>query len=274
MAKITAAEVNKLRKTTGAGMMDCKKALVEAEGDFEQAIEILRKKGQKVAAKRADRESSEGAAIAKVNGDSTQGVVISLNCETDFVAKNDSFVKLANDLADLALGYDSKDDFLAASIDGMTVADKLTEQTGVIGEKIEIGSFERLNAPFVGSYIHAGNKIATLVGLSANVDGAAEAAKDVAMQAAAMNPVALNEDGVDQSIIDKEIEIAKDQLRQEGKPEEMLDKIAQGKLKRFFKDNTLVNQAFIKDSKQSVAQYVKSVDSSLEVTGFSRVALG
>ncbi len=274
MAKITAAEVNKLRKTTGAGMMDCKKALVEAEGDFDQAIEILRKKGQKVAAKRADRESSEGAAIAKVNSDNDQGVVISLNCETDFVAKNDSFVKLANDLADLALGYDSKDDFLAASFDGMTVADKLTEQTGVIGEKIEIGSFERLNAPFVGSYIHAGNKIATLVGLSANVDGAAEAAKDVAMQAAAMNPVALNEEGVDQSIIDKEIEIAKDQLREEGKPEEMLDKIAQGKLQRFFKDNTLVNQAFIKDSKQSVAQYVKSVDSSLEVTGFSRVALG
>ena len=248
--------------------------MVEADGDFDQAIEILRKKGQKVAAKRADRESSEGAAIAKVNGNSTHGVVISLNCETDFVAKNDTFVKLANDLADLALGYDSKDDFLAASFEGMTVADKLTEQTGVIGEKIEIGSFERLNAPFVGSYIHAGNKIATLVGLSANVDGAAEAAKDVAMQAAAMNPVALNEDGVDQSIIDKEIEIAKDQLRQEGKPEEMLDKIAQGKLKRFFKDNTLVNQDFIKDSKQSVAQYVKSVDSSLEVTGFSRVALG
>ncbi|MCK0160776.1 translation elongation factor Ts [Allomuricauda sp. F6463D] len=274
MAKITAAEVNKLRKTTGAGMMDCKKALVEAEGDFEQAIEILRKKGQKVAAKRADRESSEGAAIAKVNGDNTQGVVISLNCETDFVAKNDTFVKLANDLADLALGFDDKDSFLAASIDGISVNEKLTEQTGVIGEKIEIGSFEKLNAPFVGSYIHAGNKIATLVGLSANVDGAAEAAKDVAMQAAAMNPVALNEDGVDQSIIDKEIEIAKDQLRTEGKPEDMLDKIAQGKLKRFFKDNTLVNQAFIKDSKQSVAQYVKSVDSSLEVAGFARVALG
>ena len=274
MAKITAAEVNKLRQATGAGMMDCKKALVEADGDFDQAIEILRKKGQKVAAKRADRDSSEGAAIAKVNDDNTQGVVISLNCETDFVAKNDSFVKLATDLADLALGFDKKEDFLAASFNGMTVADKLTEQTGVIGEKIEIGSFERLSAPFVGSYIHAGNKIATLVGLSANVDGAAEAAKDVAMQAAAMNPVALNEEGVDQSIIDKEIEIAKDQLRQEGKPEEMLDKIAQGKLKRFFKDNTLVNQDFIKDSKQSVAQYVKSVDSALEVTGFTRVALG
>nr|WP_299383229.1 translation elongation factor Ts [Allomuricauda sp.] len=274
MAKITAAEVNKLRKTTGAGMMDCKNALVEADGDFEKAIEILRKKGQKVAAKRADRDSSEGAAIAKVNDDNSAGVIISLNCETDFVAKNESFVTLANDLADVALGFDNKDAFLAAPFNGMTVAEKLTEQTGVIGEKIEIGSFEKLDAPFVGSYIHAGNKIATLVGLSAAVDGAAEAAKDVAMQAAAMNPVALNEEGVDQSVIDKEIEIAKDQLRQEGKPEAMLENIAKGKLKRFFKDNTLVNQAFIKDSKQSVAQYVKSVDASLEVTGFQRVALG
>lgn len=274
MANITAADVNKLRKTTGAGMMDCKKALVEADGDFDKAIEILRKKGQKVAAKRADRDSAEGAAIAKVKADNSQGVVISLNCETDFVAKNESFVQLANELAELALTHNSKDDFLAADFNGMTVAEKLTEQTGVIGEKIEIGSFETLIAPFVGSYIHAGNKIATLVGLSAAVDGAAEAAKDVAMQAAAMNPVALNEDGVDQSIIDKEIEIAKDQLRQEGKPEAMLDNIAKGKLKRFFKDNTLVNQAFIKDSKQSVAQYVKSVEASLEVTGFQRVALG
>ncbi|MEX0274438.1 MAG: translation elongation factor Ts [Flavobacteriaceae bacterium] len=274
MAKITAAEVNKLRKTTGAGMMDCKNALVEADGDFEKAIEILRKKGQKVAAKRADRDSLEGAAIAKVNGDKTNGVIISLNCETDFVAKNDSFVSLANDLAELALQYDSKDAFLTADFNGISVQEKLTEQTGVIGEKIEIGSFAKLNAPFVGSYIHAGNKIATLVGLSNVVDGAAEAAKDVAMQAAAMNPVALNEEGVDQATIDKEIEIAKDQLRQEGKPEEMLDRIAQGKLKRFFKDNTLVNQDFIKDSKKSVAQYVKSVDADLEVTGFERVALG
>ncbi|MCL6267260.1 translation elongation factor Ts [Flagellimonas myxillae] len=274
MAKITAAEVNKLRKATGAGMMDCKNALVEADGDFDKAIEILRKKGQKVAAKRADRDSSEGAAIAKVNDDNSTGVIISLNCETDFVAKNESFITLANSLADVALGFDNKDAFLAAPYNGMTVAEKLTEQTGVIGEKIEIGSFEKLDAPFVGSYIHAGNKIATLVGLSASVDGAAEAAKDVAMQAAAMNPVALNEEGVDQSVIDKEIEIAKDQLRQEGKPEAMLENIAKGKLKRFFKDNTLVNQAFIKDSKQSVDQYVKSVDSSLEVTGFQRVALG
>lgn len=274
MAKITAAEVNKLRQTTGAGMMDCKNALVEAEGDFDLAIEILRKKGQKVAAKRADRDSSEGAAIAKVNADNTTGVIISLNCETDFVAKNDTFVALANDLADLALNFDTKEEFLNADYKGNSVQDKLTEQTGVIGEKIEIGGFSKLSAPFVGSYIHAGNKIATLVGLSAAVKGADVAAKDVAMQAAAMNPVALNEEGVDQSIIDKEIEIAKDQLRQEGKPEAMLDNIAKGKLNRFFKDNTLVNQDFIKDSKQSVAQYVKSVDSKLEVTGFKRVALG
>ena len=274
MVKITAAEVNKLRKTTGAGMMDCKNALVEAEGDFEKAIEILRKKGQKVAAKRADRESSEGAAIAKVSDDHTNGVIISLNCETDFVAKNESFVTLANDLAEVALDYGDKEAFLNANFNGLTVQDKLTEQTGVIGEKIEIGGFKKLSAPFVGSYIHAGNKIATLVGLSSAVEGAEVAAKDVAMQAAAMNPIALNEQQVESSVIEKEIEIAKDQLRQEGKPEAMLDNIAKGKLNRFFKDNTLINQAFIKDSKQTVAQYVKSVNDDLEVTGFERVALG
>ena len=274
MVKITAAEVNKLRKTTGAGMMDCKNALVEAEGDFDKAIEILRKKGQKVASKRADRESSEGAAIAKVNSENTDGVIISLNCETDFVAKNESFISLAKELAEMALDYDNKDEFLNANFNGITVQDKLTEQTGVIGEKIEIGGFKRLSAPFVGSYIHAGNKIATLVGLSASVNGADVAAKDVAMQAAAMNPIALDESQVEQSVIEKEIEIAKDQLRQEGKPEAMLENIAKGKLNRFFKDNTLVNQSFIKDSKQTVAQYVKSVDNGLEVTGFQRVALG
>ena len=255
-------------------MMDCKKALVEAEGDFDKAIEILRKKGQKVAANRADRESSEGAAIAKLNSTNTEGVIISLNCETDFVAKNESFVALANELAELALSFTSKDEFLASDFKGISVQDKLIEQTGVIGEKIEIGGFERLNAPFVGSYIHAGNKIATLVGLSAAVAGAETAAKDVAMQAAAMNPVALDESSVDQAIIDKEIEIAKDQLRQEGKPEAMLEQIAKGKLNRFFKDNTLINQDFIKDSKMSVDQYVKSVDKNLSVTGFARVALG
>ncbi len=274
MVKVTAADVNNLRKTTGAGMMDCKNALVEAEGDFDLAIEILRKKGQKVAANRADRDSSEGVVIAKVNDASTSGVIISLNCETDFVAKNESFVSLANNLAELALGFENKEAFLNADYEGHNVQEKLTEQTGVIGEKIEIGAFRKLNAPFVGSYIHAGNKIATLTGLSAAIEGAAAVAKDVAMQAAAMNPVALNEAGVDQSIIDKEIEIAKEQLRQEGKPEAMLDTIAKGKLNRFFKDNTLVNQDFIKDSKLNVAQYVKSIGPKLEVIGFERVALG
>ncbi|HEX9826097.1 MAG TPA: translation elongation factor Ts [Flavobacteriaceae bacterium] len=271
--KITAAEVNKLRQTTGAGMMDCKKALVEAEGDFEKAIEILRKKGQKVAANRADRESTEGAAIAKVNADNTVGVAIVLGCETDFVGKNESFVNLANEFADLALNYDSKEAFLEADFNGITVAEKLIEQTGVIGEKLEINAFEKIQAPYVGFYIHAGNKIATLVGLSANLAGSDVVAKDVAMQVAAMNPIALNEEGVNASIIEKEIEIAKDQLRQEGKPEAMLDTIAKGKLNRFFKDNTLVNQDFIKDNKQSVGQYVKTIG-DVEVVNFRRIALG
>jgi elongation factor Ts len=274
MATITAADVNKLRTATGAGMMDCKKALVEADGDFDLAIENLRKKGQKVAANRSDRESTEGAVIAVVNDAKTEGVVVSLNCETDFVGKNEGFVKLATDLANLALNFKDKESFLAADFNGITVAEKLIEQTGVIGEKIEIGSFERLEGTFVGSYIHAGNKIATLVSLSANVAGGDEVARNVAMQAAAMSPIALNEDGVDSDTIAKEIEIAKDLLRQEGKPEAMLDSIAKGKLQRFFKDNTLVNQDYIKDGKMSVAQYVQSLDKSLVVTGFRRAALG
>ena len=273
MSKISAADVNKLRKATGAGMMDCKKALVEAEGDFDTAVEVLRKKGQKVAANRADRDSSEGAVIARVNDDATVGVIVSVNCETDFVAKNESYVTLANKLAEVALAHESLDSFLGTDFNGMSVADKLTEQTGVIGEKIEIGGFERLEGAFVGSYIHAGNKIATLTSLSAGVDGAAEVAKNVAMQAAAMNPIALNEEGVDAATVEKEIEIAKDQLRQEGKPEAMLDNIAKGKLKRFYKDNTLVNQTYIKNGKLSVSDYVKSVDAGLAVTGFKRVAL-
>ncbi|MEN9656105.1 MAG: hypothetical protein RL311_1051 [Bacteroidota bacterium] len=274
MATITAADVNKLRTITGAGMMDCKKALVEADGDFDLAIENLRKKGQKVAANRSDRESTEGAVIAVVNDAKTSGVVVSLNCETDFVGKNESFVKLAQELAALALNFDSKEAFLATDFHGITVAEKLIEQTGVIGEKIEIGSFERLEGPFVGSYIHAGNKIATLVSLSANVAGAEEASRNVAMQAAAMNPIALNEAGVDAAVIEKEIEIAKEQLRAEGKPEAMLENISKGKIQRFYKDNTLVNQDYIKDGSMNVAAYVKSVDANLIVTGFKRAALG
>ena len=273
MATITAADVNKLRTSTGAGMMDCKKALVEADGDFELAIENLRKKGQKVAANRSDRESTEGAAIAIVNADKTEGVAITLNCETDFVGKNEGFVKLATELANLALKYNTKEEFLAADFNGITVSEKLIEQTGVIGEKIEIASFERLKGAFIGSYVHSG-KIAVLVALSANVAGAEEAAKNVAMQAAAMNPIALDEAGVDADTVAKEIEIAKDLLRQEGKPEAMIENIAKGKLGRFFKDNTLVNQDYIKDSSMSVSNYIKSVDGGLTVTGFKRVALG
>ena len=274
MATITAADVNKLRTITGAGMMDCKKALVESEGDFDLAIENLRKKGQKVAANRSDRESTEGAAIAVVNAEKTAGAVITLNCETDFVGMNENFVKMATEMATLALDYDTKEAFLAADFNGITVAEKLIEQTGVIGEKLEIRTFEKLEGAFIGSYIHSGNKIATLVALSANIAGADEVARNVSMQAAAMSPIALNEAGVDSETIAKEIEIAKDLMRQEGKPEAMLDNIAKGKLARFFKDNTLVNQDYIKDNKMSVADYVKSLDKDLVVTGFKRAALG
>ncbi|WP_379968811.1 translation elongation factor Ts [Epilithonimonas sp. UC225_85] len=268
-----AADVAKLRNTTGAGMMDCKKALTEAEGDFEKAIDILRKKGQKVAANRADRESSEGAVIARVNEDNTLGAVISLNCETDFVAKNDSFVELAYELAEQALAYSNKEEFLASDFHGQTVAEKLIQQTGVIGEKIEIGAFESIQGAFLGAYIHAGNKIAAITSLSAKVDGADEAAKSVSMQVAAMNPIALDETQVSQETIDKELEIERELLVKEGKPANIIDNILKGKMQRFYKDNTLVHQSFIKDANQTVADYVKSVNGDLKVTGFVRVAL-
>ncbi len=274
MAKISATEVNKLRKSTGAGMMDCKKALEESSGNFELAIEILRKKGQKVAANRADRDSSEGVAIARVSSDKTMGIIISLNCETDFVAKNNTYIQLANKLADLALGYSTKESFLSSKFDDkLTVNEKLTEQTGVIGEKIEIGSFKFLEANYVGSYIHAGNKIASIVGLSYKDDNAEKVSKNIAMQVAAMNPIALDEHGVSKDILDKEIEIAKDQLRQQGKPEAMLDNIVKGKIKRFLKDNTLVNQIFIKDNKINVSQYAFSINPKFSITGFERISL-
>ena len=274
MAKISATEVNKLRKSTGAGMMDCKKALEESSGNFELAIEILRKKGQKVAANRADRDSSEGVAIARVSSDKTMGVIISLNCETDFVAKNNTYIQLANKLADLALRYNTKESFLSSKFDDkLTVNEKLTEQTGVIGEKIEIGSFKFLEANYVGSYIHAGNKIASIVGLSYKDDNAEKVSKNIAMQVAAMNPIALDEHGVSKDILDKEIEIAKDQLRQQGKPEAMLDNIVKGKIKRFLKDNTLVNQIFIKDNKINVSQYAFSINPKFSITGFERISL-
>ncbi|ASK30846.1 translation elongation factor Ts [Chryseobacterium sp. T16E-39] len=268
-----AADVAKLRNQTGAGMMDCKKALVEAEGDFEKAVDILRKKGQKVAANRADRESSEGAVIARVNEDNTLGVVISLNCETDFVAKNEAFIELAYELAEMAIFAATKEELLATDFHGITVAEKLIEQTGVIGEKIEIGSFERIQGPFLGAYIHAGNKIAAITSLSSKVDGANEAAKAVSMQVAAMNPIALDETKVSQETIDKELEIERELLTKEGKPENIIDNILKGKMQKFYKENTLVHQAFIKDGSQSVADYVKSVNADLKVTGFVRVSL-
>ena len=205
--KITASDVNKLRQSTGAGMMDCKKALEESNGDFEKAVEILRKKGQKVAANRADRESSEGVVLAKVSDDNTYGIIISLNCETDFVAKNEEYIQLAQSLASHALNYSDKDSFLNSEFEGMKVSDKLLEQTGVIGEKIEIGSFKFLEANYVGSYIHAGNKIASIVGLSYKDDNAEKVSKNIAMQVAAMNPIALDEHGVSKDILDKEIKI-------------------------------------------------------------------
>ena len=321
MVKITAAEVNKLRQATGAGMMDCKNALVEAEGDFDKAIAVLRKKGQKVAAKRADRESSEGAAVAKVNADNTAGVVIVLGCETDFVGKNENFLKLANELAEIALNYDSKEAFLAADFDGMSVADKLIEQTGVIGEKLDINAFEKLEAPYVGSYVHI-NKIAAIVGLSAKVDKADILSKDLAMQIASMGATTLSYRDFDPAFVASETEAriaviekdnielgrlgktlknvpqyismaqitpdvlakaeetAKAELKAEGKPEQIWDRILPGKMERFISDNTtldqeqcLLDQNFIKDEKLSVAQYVTSYG-DVDVTEFKRVTLG
>lgn len=273
MATITASDVNKLRKQTGAGMMDCKKALVEAEGDFEKAVDILRKKGQKVAAKRADRETAEGCVLAQVNGSADFGVVLSLNCETDFVAKNEGFISLTQSILDLALENKiaDKDTLLATSMGEMTVAEKLTEQTGVIGEKLEIGSFETVSAPFVAAYIHAGNKLATLVGMN---EPSEEAGRNVAMQAAAMNPISLSRDEVPQEVIDRELEVGKDLARQEGKPEEMLDKIASGRLNKFFKENTLLEQEYIRDGKMNISKYLNSVKDGLTATKFKRVGLG
>lgn len=273
MANITAADVNKLRKQTGAGMMDCKKALQEAEGDFDTAVDILRKKGQKVAAKRADREATEGCVLAGTTDDNTFGAIVSLNCETDFVAKNESFVELTGKILQVALDKKSSDvaALLEEEVDGMKIGEKLTEQTGVIGEKLEIGAYEVIEAPYVTSYIHAGNKLATVVGLN---EEAEEAGRNVAMQAAAMNPVSLTREEVPQDVIARELEVGKDLARQEGKPEEMLDKIAQGRLNKFFKESTLLEQDYIRDNKLSITKYLSSVKGGLTVTGFKRVGLG
>ncbi len=275
MSKITAAEVNKLRKQTGAGMMDCKKALVEADGDFEAAVEFLRKKGQKVAAKRGDNEASEGLVIAKSNDAGTSGVIVKINCETDFVAKNAEFGNFADSIVNIALenGINNVEELNKQDANGITVEDSVTEQIGKIGEKIQISEVAKIDAEHVVAYNHPGNQVASLVGLNKSGEKVSEAGKDVAMQIAAMNPVALNQEGVSQEIIDKEIEIGKETARQEGKPEEMLEKIARGKLNKFFKENTLLEQAFIKDNKQTVSKYLNSVESGLTVTEFKRFSL-
>ena len=271
---ITAADVNKLRTQTGAGMMDCKKALTEAEGDFEKAVDILRKKGQKVAANRGDREAKEGYVIAKLSDDKKFGAIISLNCETDFVAINADFTAFANKISDIAMANKPADlDALKAlSIDGRTIAENITDYVGKIGEKIELGKFEFVIAECVTVYNHPGNRVATIVGFNKTADE--QVMRDVAMQAAAMAPVALDKDQVDASILEREIEIGKEQARAEGKPEEMLEKIAMGKLNKFYKENTLLNQDFIKDNKKTVAQYMNDSEKGLTATGFKRVALG
>lgn len=272
---ITAADVNKLRKQTGAGMMDCKKALQEAEGDFEKAVEVLRLKGQKVAAKRSDREAGEGAILSGVNAAGNFGVLLALNCETDFVAKNEGFVATAQTLLDLAIneGITSKDDLMAKTFPGasITVAEKIIEETGKIGERLDIGTFETVSAESVVSYIHPGNRLATLVGFSGAMPN--DAGRDVAMQAAAMAPVALDESTIPQDLIEKELQIGKDLAIQEGKPAEMADKIAQGRLKKWFKESTLVNQAYIKDNKQTVADFINASAAGVKATAFSRAAL-
>lgn len=274
MTQIKAADVSKLRKMTGAGMMDCKKALQESEGDFDKAIEIIRKKGQAVANKRADREATEGAVLAKTNEAGNKGAIIALNCETDFVAKNENYVNFAQSILDLALNEEPSDlnELKGLKLGDTTVQEAITEQIGVIGEKLDLAYYEKISAPAVVAYIHPGNKLASLVGLNLeNTDP--QVGKDIAMQVAAMSPVAVDKDGVPQNIIDQEIEIGKEQAKREGKPDNLLEKIAMGKLNKFFKENTLLNQAFVKENKKTVKQYLQEQSKDLTVTDFKRFTL-
>ena len=273
---ISAADVKKLRDMTGSGMMDCKKALTEANGDFDEAVAILRKRGEKVAAKRGDRDAKEGVIIAKTSDDKTRGIIVRLSCETDFVAKGDDFIEFAQAVADIALANfpADMDALKALPMEGLTVGDKVTELVGKINEKIDLTDYRTLEAAQVAPYIHAGYRAGVLVGLNKGGDAAYDAGRDVAMQVAAMRPVALDKSGVDASVIEKEIEIGMEQARAEGKPEAMLEKIATGKLNKYFKENTLLAQAFVKDNKQSVEKYLKSVDGELTATAFEHVELG
>ncbi len=277
MSAISAQDVNKLRQMTGAGMMDCKKALAEAEGDFEKAIEILRKKGQKVSASRSDRDAKEGAVFIKVSDDNKEAVLIALNCETDFVGKNEEFLSLGKLITDAAYANKpaTKEALLALSAGSLSINDKIVELVGKIGEKIEISEFVHMKGEVVVPYIHAGSKLGVLVSLKGvNGKDVTEAGKDVGMQIAAMNPVAVDENGVDKALIEKELEIAKAQILAEGKPENMVEKIAQGKLQRFYRDSTLLHQQFVKDNSKTVAQYLDSITKGLTVAEFRRVAIG
>ena len=277
MSAISAQDVNKLRQMTGAGMMDCKKALTEAGGDFDKAIEILRKKGQKVSASRSDRDAKEGSVFVKVSDDKKEAVLIALNCETDFVAKNDEFQNLGKLIAEKAFTEKpaEKEALLALKADNLTLNEKIVELVGKIGEKIEVSEYILMKGEAVVPYIHAGSKLGVLVSLKGvNGKDVTEAGKDVGMQIAAMNPVAVDEKSVDRSIIDKELEIAKAQILAEGKPENMVEKIAQGKLQKFFKDSTLMHQAFVKDNSKTVAQYLDTVTKGLTVAEFRRVSIG
>ena len=273
--KITASEVNKLRQQTGAGMMDCKKALEEAQGDFEAAVDILRLKGQKVAAKRGDREASEGLAIAKANDNGKKAVAIILNCETDFVANNAAFGEVANNILTVAINESpaSLDELKSKTFPGseLSIADKLTEEIGKIGEKIELSYYETVEGESVVAYNHPGSNLASIV--SFNKPAGEDITRDVAMQVAAMAPVAVNEDSIPAEVIAKELQIGKELAIQEGKPAEMADKIAQGRLKKFFKESTLLNQAFIKDNKLSIAAYLQQKEDGLTVTEFKRASL-
>ena len=274
---ITAQDVNKLRSMTGAGMMDCKKALTEADGDFEKAIEILRKKGQKVSASRSDKDAKEGSVFIKSSDDKKEAVLIALNCETDFVAKNEEFQNLGKLIAETAFTRKSadKDALLNEKVGELTINERITELVGKIGEKLEISAFVHMKGEAVVPYIHAGSKLGVLVSLKGvNGKDVSDAGKDVGMQIAAMNPVAVDETNVDKTVIEKELEIAKALIIAEGKPANMVEKIAQGKLQKFFKDNTLVHQAFVKDSSKTVAQYLDSVSKGLAVAEFKRVAIG
>lgn len=281
MSAISAQDVNKLRQMTGAGMMDCKKALTEANGDFEKAIEILRKKGQKVSASRSDKDAKEGAVFVKVSDDQKEAVLIALNCETDFVAKNEEFQTLGKLIAETAFAQKStdKDALLSIQVNGLSLNDKIIELVGKIGEKIEVSEYVHMTGEAVVSYIHVGSKLGVLVslaGVGGNGVSAAivDAGKDVGMQIAAMNPVGIDENSVDKTVIEKELDIAKAQILAEGKPENMVEKIAKGKLNKFFKDNTLLPQSFVKDNTKTVGQYLDGVAKGLTVASFKRVAIG